>query len=368
MLEERRNGPHIIIINDRGMSRGVTRYARDLYSAIGKGAIFVNLRYSTMPSLNSPGVEFLSSLYKVATGTKFDNILLAFDSVFFPLTLSNARKYIKRLMSEGFRVHYSSQMIVPIAGNSNNIVTIHDLVSYNGMDDSRGLMHIYLKQLVKYYSQFEHIVVDSNIIREGLLSMGVESDPVVLYPCASNSFRHLHDKAAAREKLNLPTNKTLVLSMGATSRRKNLGVLPEVMRRLGSNHQLVRIGDPIGNSIFFKEVSEETLNTIYNACDVLIHPTLEEGFGYAELEAFAVGLPTVVSDIPIMREICQNASIFCDPRSPDDFVLGVLNALKYRDELVSKGFARADIFSFKRFQDRVRSYYNSILSSARDGL
>ncbi len=350
----------VVVINDREEHRGVSRYSRDLFSAIGKNAILVNVRYSSMPPLGNGGEEFRSSLCNLETGTRWDKLLLVLDSFAYPLTLGKVKSYMRKMVNSGYRIHYSSQMIPPISGSVGGVVTIHDLVSYNGLDDYGIFLHSYFKKLVKYYSDFENIVVDSKVIRDGLISIGSRSDPVVIYPCASKSFFRLQDRTAIRQSLRLPLDKTLILSMGATSLRKNVKIIPEVMQRLGENFQLVRIGDHIKGALTFNNLDEETINKVYNACDILIHPALEEGFGYAELEGFAVGLPTVVSDIPVMREICEEASVFCDPNSPIDFARGVKEAKDQQDLLISRGLRRASFFSFDQFKRRIRTYYKSL--------
>jgi len=46
------------------------------------------------------------------------------------------------------------------------------------------------------------------------------------------------------------------------------------------------------------------LNTAYNAADVLLNPSMGEGFGVPILEAQAAGCPVIVSDFSAMPELC----------------------------------------------------------------
>jgi len=48
---------------------------------------------------------------------------------------------------------------------------------------------------------------------------------------------------------------------------------------------------------------------VSNACGTLF-PTFAEGYGLPVVESLSIGLPTVVSDIPVMREISQGKAIF----------------------------------------------------------
>jgi glycosyltransferase-like protein len=50
-------------------------------------------------------------------------------------------------------------------------------------------------------------------------------------------------------------------------------------------------------------VPHDTLPALVAAADVFAFPSTREGFGLAALEALAAGVPTVVSDLPVLREV-----------------------------------------------------------------
>jgi glycosyltransferase involved in cell wall biosynthesis len=55
----------------------------------------------------------------------------------------------------------------------------------------------------------------------------------------------------------------------------------------------------------------------------LVSASKDEGFGIPLVEAMAHGIPVVVSDIPIFREIAAQAGGYFDPMSPASFVAAV---------------------------------------------
>ena len=61
---------------------------------------------------------------------------------------------------------------------------------------------------------------------------------------------------------------------------------------------------------------DEHLLELYAAADVMLYPTLTESFGQPLLEALALGLPVIASDIPINRELAQEAVLYFDPLDP----------------------------------------------------
>ena len=62
-------------------------------------------------------------------------------------------------------------------------------------------------------------------------------------------------------------------------------------------------------------VSDERLGELYRACELMIHPTLGEGYGKPVAEALAHGAAVLASDLPALRELVPDASARFDPRS-----------------------------------------------------
>ena len=190
--------------------------------------------------------------------------------------------------------------------------------------------------------------------------MGFEERIEVVYQPIPRYFRKLAvDKAKLRIKLNLPLDKILLLSVSTNRPGKNLKALRDMMHLMDDRYKLVRVGVPVGDSITFRGVSDETLNEIYNACDVLVFPSTEEGFGRPVTEAFKVGLPVVASDIEVMQEVCGDAAILVAP-TPCELKRGISDILGNKDEFVNKGIVRSELFSFASFANSLRKFYSSI--------
>ncbi|MCB9821107.1 glycosyltransferase family 4 protein [Candidatus Nomurabacteria bacterium] len=108
-------------------------------------------------------------------------------------------------------------------------------------------------------------------------------------------------------------------------------------------------------------VDEATKLVMYQNAAIYVQPSLNEGFGMPILEAMACDTPTVVSDIPVFREVCRKASIYFDPKSSEAIKEAIQTTLLDKNllkELVKKGRSRVDSYrkddsGFKEIVERL---------------
>ena len=77
---------------------------------------------------------------------------------------------------------------------------------------------------------------------------------------------------------------------------------------------------------FLGRISVETLAAQYLACDVVVYPTLCEGFGRVALEAMELGAPLACSDLEVLREVVADYPVYFNPRDIGDMTRAVLAA------------------------------------------
>jgi len=103
-------------------------------------------------------------------------------------------------------------------------------------------------------------------------------------------------------------------------------------------------------------VSEEEKRELLRNAEALLFLSLAEGFGLPVLEAQAVGVPVVCSDIPVLREISGGAALFADPMNAEDMVEKMHRATRLREDtsmwrggidMVELGRRNAERFSWE---------------------
>ncbi len=118
-------------------------------------------------------------------------------------------------------------------------------------------------------------------------------------------------------------------------------LLKEAMRRAGVEEHVVLRG----------HVSEGELETCYARAELLVFPSLAEGFGLPILEAMVRGVPVVTSNISACAEVAGGAALTVDPfdsRAIAEATVRVLRDPELRASLVRDGLARAASFTWPR--------------------
>lgn len=79
---------------------------------------------------------------------------------------------------------------------------------------------------------------------------------------------------------------------------------------------------------FLGEVSRDEVYSALHAFDIFVAPSLSEGFCNAAVEAMAVGLPIVCSDIQTLHEVVGDVATYVDPESPDSIARGLIELIQ----------------------------------------
>ncbi|HEY5228376.1 MAG TPA: glycosyltransferase family 1 protein [Opitutaceae bacterium] len=114
--------------------------------------------------------------------------------------------------------------------------------------------------------------------------------------------------------------------------------------------EAARLG--IGDNVRFKGwVGDDELPGLYSGALAHVLSTSSETFGRSLLESMACGCPSVVQDIPVLREVAGDAAVFVDfgdtPAATAALERVGTDGLA-RSRLVAAGIARAASFSFER--------------------
>ena len=149
-----------------------------------------------------------------------------------------------------------------------------------------------------------------------------------------------------------------VLALGRMEARKGLDALVEAFASVDPSVELVLAGpdggaapEPSPRVRVLGPVPDEERRRLLHSASVLAYPSLEEGFGFPVLEAFAAGTPVVTTTAGALPEVAGDAALLVPPGDADalaDAIERVLHDDALRVRLVAAGRARAASFSWER--------------------
>ena len=274
---------NITIINDHPVNKGLGRYAQLLLESmdgnenLSVNCVSLSLGFCSIRE-NFPG-QVLFNRFDSIISTKMPYICKIPDISHFVRSRFLDYFISKSVFNYNLKddldsiIHYTNPGIFPFILNERVVVTIHDLIfmKWHGLryyvGDSNN------KRYIQYYSKVPNIITFTNSVKKEIENLGFVGKVNAFFPPVSSFIHPLEtQKERLRAKLRLPKDKILLLSVSTNRPGKNLKALRDMMQLMDDRYKLVRVGVPVGDSITFKGVSDETLNEIYNACDVLLFP------------------------------------------------------------------------------------------------
>ena len=175
----------------------------------------------------------------------------------------------------------------------------------------------------------------------------------------------------------LPVEGPFLLFVGTVELRKNIPLLLKAFQGIRSrepNLSLLLVGHveknllPLfpqpGVTLFEEYLSPARLKFLMEKAEMLVFPSLEEGFGLPILEAASANLPVVASDIPVFRELFSPFPLLVPPSDPEPLVETVLSLLydsSLREECRRLGKILSSRYTWSRCAEEVLSFYREIV-------
>jgi glycosyltransferase involved in cell wall biosynthesis len=295
-------------------------------------------------------------------------------------------RQLTRLL-DGVDVFHSSDVMLWKQPGALNVVTIYDLTAllfpeYHTADTRE------LQQRKYRFAQEEAdaVIAISEATKRDIVShLEIPAERVhVVHGGTNPAFRPIEDRQAVAQALAplglVPGN--YILYVGTIEPRKNLVRLVEAynqVRRMVSAPvpKLVLVGgagwqfhdvfariealDLKNMVVYAGRVSTDLLPALYNGAVLFVYPSLYEGFGLPPLEAMACGVPVVTSNVSSLPEIVGDAGVLVDPTDTQALVATLATLLgdaQRRSDMVARGLARAERFSWTRAAQETLAIYN----------
>jgi glycosyltransferase involved in cell wall biosynthesis len=268
------------------------------------------------------------------------------------------------------------------------IVTCHDILPtvlwQKGIRTMTRHQYWMSVRKIRNLRKAKFVITDSESTRQDLVSLyGIdESRTVTVHLGVDECFRE-SDGAACRswlaEEHGVPVDTPVLLHVGNNHVYKNVdGLLKELGQLKDQHWTFIKVGPkftPTQLAIIQKNglqerliridwLSSEGLRMVYNAADLLLFPSLYEGFGWPPLEAMMCGTAVVCSDRGSLKETSGECAWIIDPDRTGELAEVVRQLLQdpsLTHEKVNQGKTHAAQFSWERCARKTYEVYKHAL-------
>ena len=290
-------------------------------------------------------------------------------------------------------VHWPNYLFLP-GVNGKQIVTICDLTFLMFPDQhpwfrAKGLAWAVRRSVAEADAV---MVISECTKRDAMKYLSVPESKIRLTYCGTSSrFQPIssEQRSSVLKKYELPTDGYL-LNVGNIEPRKNLVRLVEayalLKKRTTCQFPLVLAGGAgWKNSEVYKRIEDmamadairligyvpdEDLPAVMSGATLFLYPSLYEGFGLPPLEAMACGTPVVASNTSSLPEVVGDAALTVDPYDVEGLAKAMeqlLNDEELRNEMRTRGLARAKLFSWERTARETLKVYEEVYAKGRLG-
>lgn len=186
-------------------------------------------------------------------------------------------------------------------------------------------------------------------------------------------------REALRNELGIPQGATVVLSVGEVNENKNhrtvIKAIAQIDRKdiwyvicgrgpLMEEHKRLADELGIGNRVILTGYRTDVAE-FYRIADVFAFPSFREGLGLAALEAMAVGLPIITSNVQGINDYSENGmtGYKCNPQNVEEFAMGIQKMLENSERckqyaLYNKNVAM--MYDYMSIREKIRLIYEQV--------
>lgn len=343
--------------------------------------------------------KLVENLQKLDSKNKYSIFLRKENWGYLKITSKNFQKVLADIKWYSFseqlempKIIYSSKpdlvhiphFNVPINMSGPFIVTIHDLIHHNFAQDSvttrNPIVHklkraAYKFTIARAVKKSQKIIVPSKFVKQEIVKTFNISPEKIIVTYEAPEEEYFQIKHTPPQAKN-----PYILYAGNVYPHKNIQKLIDSLAHI-KNLDLVLVcprdvfWQRLKNYIHEKGVdtrvtvhgylAPDKLTKLFKNARAYVFPSLAEGFGIPGLNAMAAGVPLIASDIPVFREIYQDAAYYFNPQDSKDIANKIKKVIENKNlqaELVKKEKNQVKKYSWGKMAKQTLSIYEGSLS------
>jgi len=325
---------------------------------------------------------------RVSLVCKKSNTTIYTPESLFDRTFKNywrSKSIVKDLINNNVQIYHGLSNELPIGIEETSIktvVTIHDLIFMRYPHLFKYIdRKIYYKKFKSACERADKIIAISKQTKKDIINYFFISEKKiqVVYQGCNQIFQNkisVKHKKLITKKHNLP--KDYLLYVGTIEERKNLLTLLKALTKI-PNQNLVIIGEgksykkkclsfiaqnKLSNRVLFlSKLSVEEMAIVYQSAEILIYPSLFEGFGIPILEALFSRTPVITSKGSCFYETAGPYSKYINPLSSSNIkeaIIEIKNSNDLKKNMIEKGFEYAQKFKDDKIAKNLIEIYTSL--------
>lgn len=274
-------------------------------------------------------------------------------------------KYIfpKAVLKRGADIVWSPHPSLSYISKIPHIMTVHDVIYWRLPEYiPNWKIRIYVQLLKQSIKQVHQVITISTFSAEeiaDIFELNTQSIPII-YPASPRIMKK--DYSDIKEKY--------LLYEGGLDIRKNVIKLieafsliapkyPDLYLYIAGNYFNTPLIPDIPKSIesydlqdrvkLLGYISDDDMVKYIQDAEMLVYPSLYEGFGIPIIEGLSLGTPVITSNIGAMKEVGADAVVLVNPDSIKSIAKGIQNILSddlLKQSLIYKGYERAKEFDW----------------------
>ena len=351
----------IFSLQDRG---GISRYSYEIISRVARNKLVCTDFFIGLTS-NDTDFSDVQKYFNNFCCLKEENSLSGHQKMY----LNNS---VFSSISQGMHYdicHPTYYYYPEYASYKKLILTVHDLTEertgmFVGMPEIKS-------RIIKAADGI--IAVSQNTKRDIVDIYNIPEEKIVVIPEANS--------LSCDIKYESPMNKPYILFVGDRRKHKNFSRFIEAysITKCSKELDLVCFGGghfteeeidlikrkKISKKVHWSAGTDEALIAYYQNAEMLVYPSLYEGFGLPVLEAMHFGIPVVASNVSSLPEVGGDAAYYVNPYEIDSIAEGidrVSNDMKLQEKMQKLGVAWEKNFSWDVAADKVVQFYKTVLA------
>jgi glycosyltransferase involved in cell wall biosynthesis len=286
--------------------------------------------------------------------------------------------------SDGHLLYWLNRLPQP------TVITCHDLINlvqpktFKGLARLPGISMAAWQWAIRGMLKADRVItVSTHTAQDVLNSLPIDPAQISVVPNAVESIFEVlpaEEILKYRDLYGVKPETFCLLNVGSNNTRKNVSIvlktllilhnqgLPIHFWKVGSDFndeqkQFILTNNLSSKISYLGKPDKQSLVALYNAADVLVAPSLYEGFGMTILEAMACGTAVVTSNVTSLPEVAGDAAILVDPTDAAAIATAITllyQAPHIREEYIQKGLRRVQQFTWERTAQQIVNVYEQV--------